>query len=311
MVSPEEAFSVLGDETRLKILQTLGEADGQLGFSELFDRVEYEDPANFNYHLKKLTGHFVHKSDDGYVLRQAGRRVIEAVLAEALADDAELERTEVDVSCFRCGSPIEIGYHQAHLGEYCSACGGTRNETSSTTVGRAIESSDLLGFLDLPPAGVTDRTPTEVLHTARFWTTNEALALAREICPRCSAPVDHSLDVCPDHEPADGHCEECGQRFSVVLHHNCTNCIYGVASPIATYLLDTTELMAFLIDNEIDPLALPGFHLAALSETILSTDPFEARFTFTVGDDSITLTVDDDLSVVRATRDGASDPAGE
>lgn len=307
MGSPEAAFSVLGDETRLTILQTLGETEEPLGFSALFDRVEYDDPSNFNYHLKKLTGHFVLKDDDGYVLRQAGRRVIEAVLAEAMADDTELSRTEVDVSCFRCGAPIEIRYRQAHLGEYCSECGGTRDGSSPTTDGRVVESADLLGVLDLPPAGVTNRTPNAVLQTARFWTTGEAHALSRDTCPRCAAPVDHSLDVCSDHDPATGHCEACGQRFAVVLHHNCTNCIYGVTSPVGTYLLDTTELIEFLLDHDVDPLALPGFHLSALTETVLSTDPFSARFTFTAGDDSITLTVDHDLSVVDVTRSGGSD----
>lgn len=80
-LSPGEAFAVQGDETRLQILQTLGEADDPLAFSELFDRVEYDDTANFNYHLGKLEIHFVHKTGDGYALRNAGGRVVEAILS--------------------------------------------------------------------------------------------------------------------------------------------------------------------------------------------------------------------------------------
>ena len=55
-LSPDEAFAVLGDETRLQILQTLGEADEPLAFSALFDRIEYDDSSNFGYHLDKLVG---------------------------------------------------------------------------------------------------------------------------------------------------------------------------------------------------------------------------------------------------------------
>ena len=72
MLSPEEAFSVLGNRARLEILQTLGEADDTLAYSELFARMEYDDSGNFSYHLDKLVGHFVAKTDAGYVLRRPG-----------------------------------------------------------------------------------------------------------------------------------------------------------------------------------------------------------------------------------------------
>lgn len=51
-VPPDEAFTVLSGETRLRILRTLGDADEPLVFSALYDGVEYDDPANFNYHIK-------------------------------------------------------------------------------------------------------------------------------------------------------------------------------------------------------------------------------------------------------------------
>jgi len=51
-------------------------------------------------------------------------------------------------------------------------------------------------------------------------------------------------------------------------------------------------------EDRIDPIAPDAFHLSAIEETILSTDPFEARFTLTVDDEELALTVGDDLSVV-------------
>jgi hypothetical protein len=38
------------------------------------------------------------------------------------------------------------------------------------------------------------------------------------------------------------------------------------------------------------------------AEEVPPTEPFEARFTCTIGDDALTVTVDDDLSVVDSTR---------
>jgi len=42
-LSPDDAFRVLGNETRMEILRALGDADGPLPFSELHDRVGTRD----------------------------------------------------------------------------------------------------------------------------------------------------------------------------------------------------------------------------------------------------------------------------
>lgn len=300
---------MLGDETRLKILLALGGADGPLAFAELFERVEYDDTSNFNYHLKRLSNHFVHKTDDGYALRQAGRRVVEAVLAEAPAFDAAVERTRLEWPCFLCGAPIEMSYRQSHVGLYCPACGGTRGDGSTTTTGRAIDSEDVLGILDLPPAGVVDRTPTEVLETAQFWTTGEAISIARGVCPRCSAGLEKSVDVCEEHDASGGPCARCGQRFRLTIRHTCTNCIFTVNSPFATNLLDEPDLMGFMLDHGIDPLAQSGFHISALEgEEVLSREPLEVRFTYHADGEVLTLLVDEELSVVGVERRSAREP---
>lgn len=302
LLSPQQALSVLGDETRLDILQTLGEADDPLSFSELFRRSDCETSANFSYHLRQLKGHFLYETDDGYVLRQAGRRVIEAVLAEAVTEPPELDRTGVEWPCFLCGAPVEISYRDGHVGLYCQACGGTRDHRSSTTVGRSIDHSDVLGILDLPPAGTLDRTPTEILEAAEFWTTHESFALARETCPRCSAALEISVSACEAHDGGNRLCEACGQRFAIVLQHDCTNCIYGVNSPIGTYLIDNLALIEFMIRHDIDPFAVPGFHFWALDEEVCSADPLKAELTFTINGDSITFLVDDSLAIEEVPR---------
>lgn len=308
-ISPEEAFSVLGDETRLKILRTLGEAGEPLAFSALYDRVEYDDTANFNYHLKKLVGQFVRETDEGYTLRRAGSRIIEAVLAGVVTHDPVLDRVAVDMSCPLCGGSLEVSYREESLVGHCSECSGTRSGVTVPPHWPADPSDDVVGHLRLPPAGIRGRTPTELLDAAEIWSAIQGRALAREVCPRCSASVDESVRVCDDHRVEDGRCESCGQRFRVSIHRACTNCIVEGESPFGQHLLANTDVMGFMIDHGIDPLAPRGFHLAAIEETVLSIDPFEARFTFTADGDAITLTVDDALSVVDVTRTRASETA--
>lgn len=305
-ISPHKAFDVLGDKTRLQVLQTLGQADEPLAFSELYEQIEYDDASNFNYHLGKLTGHFIRKSDEGYTLRQAGCRVLEAILSGAVTETPVIERAPIETPCFLCGGQLEVSYHEEHIGIFCTDCGGTRGGSSATTKRWTDPNEQLVGNMSLPPAGVHDRTPTELLQAAELWTVASAQLIARGVCSRCSATIDHSVRVCDDHDATDGHCEECDQQFAVNFQWDCTNCIIGGESSISVYLMGNTDLIAFMTDHGVDPLAPGAFPFSALEETVVSTDPFEARFTFTADEESITLTVDDDLSVVDGRRHEAT-----
>lgn len=309
-LSPNEAFSVLGDETRVQILHALGRADWPLAFSDLFDRVDYDSTANFSYHLEQLLGHFVERSEAGYELRRAGEQVVEAVLSGAVTETPVLERTPLDEPCFRCGETMEVSYREEAVGLYCTVCGGTRGGSSETAAWSADPEADILGHVYLPPAGVRDRSPRELLRAAEVWTVSEALARSRGVCPRCSAPVDQDVRVCDDHERGDGRCPTCDQHFAVSLVERCRNCIFAMTSIFTIRLLASPELMAFMIDHGIDPMAPEAFHVTNLKrEQVVSTEPFEARFTFTADDEAITLTVDDELAVVDVTREPTASTA--
>lgn len=301
-LSPDEAFAVLGDDTRLQILQMLGAADEPLAFSELFDRIEYHDSSNFGYHLDKLVDHFVRKTDEGYALRQAGRRVVEAILSGAVTDDPVLKPTTVDKPCTVCSAPIKVAFHQERVKLHCPECDGIVSE--SRLEGDRFGTFGNHGFIPLPPAGVQGRTATEVLHAAELWVVTNMRAATRGICPRCSATVDHSISVCETHDATDGRCDECGLRFEAIVRVTCTNCLFDEGVYLPAFLGVHTELMGFMIEHGIDPVSPEGFDfpMASVNEIILSHDPFEARYTFTADDDTLALTVDDDLSVINVTR---------
>lgn len=95
-------------------------------------------------------------------------------------------------------------------------------------------------------------------------------------------------------------CSVMGVR-SGAIHVSCTNCIFGQTSARTARLLSDPAVMAFMLDHGIDPIELDGFRLTA-EETIRSTDPFAGSFTFTADGETLTVTVDADLSVVDMTR---------
>jgi DNA-binding transcriptional ArsR family regulator len=307
-LAPDEAFDVLGSETRLQVLQVLAEADGPLTYSELFDRIAYEDSANFTYHLDKLLGHFVRKTDEGYVPRLAGQRVVEAIFSGVVTDAPVVERTDVEMSCMYCGGPTEMAYYDEVAVVYCQECEGRIGERGLAEEW-PISASDIVGYVSIPPAGVYDRSATEILDAAGVWTVAGVQAIVRGVCPQCSATIERSPRVCGDHDDADEFCEHCKHRFAVSVDVVCTNCPFTTKSPYPTHALGNVDLMSFMTGHGIDPFASDAFHLRSCTEELLSTDPLRARYTFTTDGDALTLTVDKDLNVVEVMKDQAGGSA--
>lgn len=306
-MSPDAAFGVLGNETRMEILQTLGETDDPLSFSELRERVGMDDSGQFNYHLDKLVGHFVRDTDDGYALAKAGERVIEAVLSGAVTESPRLEPTCIDQPCPLCGSPVEVSYRSEWVATSCTECAGVYGESGAA--GDAVPAGGMergyLGGQPLPPAGVKGRTAAEVLHAADTWSSLEMLGASSGICPRCSAPIDREIRVCEEHESGVELCEACDRRHAVQVDQSCTNCPFSGDGAAVIGLAADTDVLAFQTSHGLNPITpTPEFYRVMLEyeEDLVSTDPFEARFTWTVDGDSLTLTVVDDLDVVDVDR---------
>jgi hypothetical protein len=308
-LSPDEAFSVLGSEVRLAVLRVLSAADGPLTYAELYERVEYDDPSNFSYHLDQLVGHFVRKTDQGYRLYDAGRRVVGAVLSGAVSDTPVVEPTEAEKQCPFCGAPVAVGFQHGRVEQSCTECAGLLRFADSD--GRRFTEYGSLGFFMLPPAGVRGRSPQEMLEAAWTWRHADFLTDSAGVCSRCSAKLETSVEVCESHDDSDGMCEECGRRYAMMFNLYCPNCNYDPTSIAPGVLLSNTELLAFLTDRGINPFVPESLNrasraLAEYDEEVISADPFEARLTFTVDGDSITVTLDDSLSVVDVTRSETS-----
>jgi DNA-binding transcriptional ArsR family regulator len=300
-ISPDKAFALVADETRLEILRTLAEAGEPLAFSTLFECSEYDTRSNFSYHLDKLDGHFVSRTNEGYALRQTGRRVVEAVIAGTVTEDPVVRRVPTDRQCPFCSAPIEVSYQQERVEMFCTECPGVaRREESGEQFSTEFGT---LGAISLPPAGVSERTPTEMLDAARVWTHFDLLANSAGVCARCSGAIEYSVAVCGEHDASDEVCDHCDRRYAVLFEVECSQCHYSKEGIALAALLAKTELLSFLTDHGLNPL-IPETRdrisesPANYEEDVLSIDPFRTTFTFTAGDDALALTIDEDVSVV-------------
>lgn len=89
------------------------------------------DSGKFNYHLGKLTGHFVTKDDNGYRLSLAGNQMYGAIQSGAYTANASLDPFEFEGPCPLCGSDVLVAeYADEKAKLYCPNCAEWRNEFS-------------------------------------------------------------------------------------------------------------------------------------------------------------------------------------
>jgi hypothetical protein len=280
---PDGAFTLLGNETRIGILEVLWAAydpyagTNALPFSELFDRTGADDTGNFNYHLGKLTGHFVRQTDDGYELAAPGFRIVRAVVADGVTGDPLVGPTPVDANCPRCRGSLAVSYEGGTTWVRCSECEGYWPRRGG----------EIFGF-GLPPAGLRDRDVDGILEATIVYSIHRFATMMDAVCPECGSAVETSLSVCRDHDPGEGVCEECESHFVGVITAVCTSCKFPWRSPSYAPVSHHPALIAFYYDHGIEH--DPGTWAAIRrgldwDETLLSTDPASLRISVSCAGD--------------------------
>jgi DNA-binding transcriptional ArsR family regulator len=301
----EQAFQLLSDETRLEILRTLWEAQDStdpspMRFAELRDRLGTEDPGRLNYHLNRLTKHFVHRTDEGYELREAGTRIVRVLLSGTAIDDPEIEPVDVNVSCWYCGGQPQLHYRDGWRSLECTSCDARCVDTFPPGV---------ISRNEFPPSGLLDRTPDEVNEADRIWGAHRRASVMDEVCPECAGnmPVE-SIHICEDHDPDWENyqfCEHCGSIFWMLVSHVCEICRYHWRLPTLFYPTRQPAVVAFYYEHGIEfDLATyeQRTHLLDYREELLEDDPIRIRITVPVDGDELSVTYDERMSVVEVSR---------
>ena len=308
--SPETvgALKLLANETRLAILLALWEAyepfteENDVSFSELRDQVGVQDPGNFNYHLNQLTDHFVDETDGGYALRNAGITVVQTVIAGTGLGPQTQPPTEIDMSCHRCGAPVELSYEDAILHICCTACEGN---VSPSHVSEAKRGTLISGHF--APAGLGERTLDQLLVAFTLKFISIVGLYGRGVCTSCSGPVEQTVTICEAHEaPPEELCPNCGTRDEVRVDYVCEVCKYVGTHPAHIALLDHPHVVRFSHRNNIplssdlnDASDCSRFwkNFFAREQTLVSTEPVSIQVAVPGNGETIQLTVDGDLNV--------------
>lgn len=295
-LSPDDTFTLLGNETRLEILRALWEAyepyepDTAVPFSDLFDRVGIGDTGNFNYHLGQLTDHFVRRTDAGYELTGPGFKIVHAIVAGTTTENPILEPTVVAASCPRCECPVEIVYTDGTIWARCTDCDGYWPRRQG----------EIFGFT-LPPEGLRNRDPDEILEATIVYSIHRFESMSEGVCPECSGSVSASLAVCPDHDPADGVCDECDSYFLGVITLVCGSCKFAWRSPSWAPVHHHPALVSFYDDHDVEHV-LDGWDAMKRSfdwhEELVCLDPPRLQITVPCDSDELTLVLDETGTVV-------------
>ncbi len=225
-ISPAEAFALLGNDTRIEILQALLDAGGDerpVPFSELYERVDIDDSAHFNYHLKKLTDHFVRRTDEGYEFQYPGRKVVRSVFAGTFNEHASLDPFDTEGSCYDCGGPLQAWYADEHLTIECADCGATHVSYS------------------FPPGGLDDRTPDELLQAFHHHVRHHYCLAADGVCPECMGKMETTLSLDTEMPGLD-----------VRVDHVCRRCQNSLHSAVGLNLLDNAAVLTFHANRGVD-----------------------------------------------------------
>ncbi|PSQ60035.1 ArsR family transcriptional regulator [Halobacteriales archaeon SW_7_71_33] len=276
-VPPADAFSIIGNETRLSVLEALWRLETPARFSDVRAEVGMRDSAQFNYHLGELTDQFVRKTDDGYELRTAGVRVVQSVLAGSFTEHPRRE-IDIDDPCVACGATLSAHYQDEQLTVECPACGHGHGEYS------------------FPPGGLHDRTDEEVLEAFNQRVRHLHCLSKDGVCPACNGRTETRIQ----------REEDCCLGTDLQAVHVCQQCADEVCSAVGLGLLDQSPVVGFHREHGVELSETPYWRLdwCVSSEpvTVRSEDPWRLRVDVEAGGETMRVTLDGDLSIVETER---------
>ncbi|GAA0257098.1 winged helix-turn-helix domain-containing protein [Haladaptatus pallidirubidus] len=290
-IEPEEAFAALSDETRLRILQVLWKSDVQtVPFSELRRAVGMRDPGQFNYHLDKLIGQFVIKTDGGYRLTQAGKHVNGAIASGMYTAHETLDPIVLNHLCQNSGEPLTLRYENETVRIGCDSC-------SSCPSGWEAP---------IPPAVFTGYDRDEIPEAVSQYFRTKVQQVINGFCPFCNGQMKPTVELFdtmdgdrssenesenPSRRPLDPvilfDCQQCGTQSQVALNH--------------ALLLTDPLVASFYCENEIIVQERFIWELSELSPVrvnIESQSPLQLNVTFRVEDSILSVVVDETFDII-------------
>jgi hypothetical protein len=273
-----DAFSLLAHDIRLDIVLALLDNWAAVhtepqSYSALMSAVGMEDSGKFNYHLDRLLGVYVAKVEDGYVPTASATALYRAVLAHR--PTASADRTaELDTPCPHCGGTLIEEYERSFFTLDCTDCDGWEGMT-----------------YPFPQNGLRDWTGADRFHAVTRRAAHHIGLAQTGQCPYCAGHVAVALD--PDWAE--------GTEPAVTMA--CETCSWTVGVSVLTAVQFVPRVAGALLVIGLER-PFPEQRLTDLvTDSTRSSDPPRIELTVETAEGAVTITVDDDLSVVSVEED--------
>lgn len=315
-VPPEEAFKLLGHETRLGILHALWEEHGGEGpppdspvtFTALRKHVGLHDGSQFNYHLDKLTGRYIGKTDEGYFLRRPGYRIIQTVLSGTGMKPVSVSPQPFEFDCEYCDAETVVGYHDEYLYHACTECvGGWGTAEEFPIPAPELGTGGLLGLFGVDPnwAAAPHTMDIRDLYLREIYQTIQSVLTG--LCDSCYGEIHGTVDICQDHEAtSDALCQACDRRYRIRVVYECSSCEEKSGMPpgwVVVYHPATVQFafeQGMVIGQPNDPESLRETYDLARSADVTVTDEQELEISvdFAIDSDVLRFRLDTELNVL-------------
>ncbi|MFD1513590.1 winged helix-turn-helix domain-containing protein [Halomarina rubra] len=272
-------FSLLANETRLGIVEAIGDASGDgeyacLSYSAIQTALGDHDAGNLNYHLRKLKARFVERTDDGYRLTVPGIRVYQAVSSGQFdGDRPTVPPTELDADCDMCDGTVVVSYERDRFIVRCDGCDVLYHRYPLSP--NAFDVDDTAGLV------TTAMTKSHV----------DSRSMLAGVCPYCSGTVERGLS-------ADDRGDTNNDEWDVFAHLTCERCGWFVHPPVMMVAFRHPAATVFFeqrgVENPHARVEIPG----PWGSTVLSTDPWRVRVDLTYEGETIRFLVDGSLDVL-------------
>lgn len=271
--TPGEVFEFLSNDLRVAIVQALGAAREPLSFSVLRENVGERDSGKFNYHLRKLVGHFVAHGGDGYSLTIAGDRVYGAILSGSYTANAAISPFEFEGPCPRCGhATLVAAYTDETAKLYCPDCGEWRNE------------------FPFPPGTLDQFARRDLPVTFDRWMRATVTKFLQGFCGNCGGRVEGSLERTPPDVPMP-----VGVRFE------CDRCGDELRSSASLPVLYQAATISFFERHGVDLLHDPSWRYYDADDDlrvdVTSDDPLTIQVSVTLDDEMLVATIGPDATI--------------
>jgi DNA-binding transcriptional ArsR family regulator len=297
-----EAFSLLGNETRLRVIQSLGDlsAPGEfstISFSRLYEASDVADSGTFNYHLQKLTDQFVLSTEEGYRLSLQGINVYRGLRAgifetgqQGVVGDVAGVRVATDLPCLACDSPLEVWVADGRLHLGCEPCGHVdmRYPVPAGGLERAAEA-------------IRSEDGTTAHAVLRERVVADYISMLMGFCPYCSGETSVMLttDTSELPEPSD-------VRLGFVVRLTCEYCHWYMHGNLGMCLRNHPVVVPFLQQRGLEPFRQEVGRVCDIEVDVASESPWRLAASVAVDGERLVVELDESLRALDSWVEGAA-----